>query len=117
MTNTALNTTLRNDVLRTVMELVSKHYDVDSLAVSTSAFTIPVVDAEGNEKFAKITVSIPRGTRNGDGGYDEYDGYAEADNFRMDQEDKAAKKAKREAEKEAERAKREAKKAEKESAE
>ncbi len=114
MTNTALNTNLRNNILKAITEFITEKYDVDSLSCSTSSFTFPVVDEEGNEKFAKISVSIPRGTRNGNGGYDEFDGYAAAEDFRLEQEDKAAKRAKREAEKEAKRkadeAKREAKK-------
>ena len=99
MTNTALNTALRNDVLRDIMEFVSQKYDVDVLSVSSSAITWPVVDAEGNGKFAKITVSIPRGTLNRKGGYNEYDGYAVAEEYKLDMEDKAAKKAASEAKK------------------
>ena len=118
MTNTALNTALRNDVLRAIMEFVSDKYDADALSVSSSAITFPIVDAEGNGKFAKITVSIPRGTRNGNGGYDEFDGYAAAEDYKMEVEDKAAKKAASEAKKaakiKADAAKREAKKVVKE---
>ena len=99
MTNTALNTNLRNNILKAITEFITEKYDVDSLSCSTSSFTFPVVDEEGNEKFAKISVSIPRGTRNGNGGYDEFDGYAAAEDFRLEQEDKAAKRAKREAKK------------------
>ena len=118
MTNTALNTNLRNSILRDFMEFVASKYETDTLSCSTSSFTFPVVDEEGNEKFAKISISIPRGTRNGEGGYDAFDGYAAAEDFKLEQEEKAAKKAASEAKKEAKRkadeAKREAKKVVKE---
>lgn len=118
MTNTALNTALRNDVLRAIIEAVSEKFDVDVLSVSSSAITFPVVDAEGNGKFAKITVSIPRGARDGNGGYEEYDGYAAAEDYKLEVEEKAAKKAASEAKKaakiKADQAKREAKKVVKE---
>lgn len=114
MTNTALNTNLRNSILRDFMEFVAGKYEADTLSCSTSSFTFPVVDEEGNEKFAKISISIPRGTRNGEGGYDAFDGYAVAEDFKLEQEEKAAKRAASEAKKEAKRkadeAKREAKK-------
>ncbi len=118
MTNTALNTNLRNSILRDFMEFVASKYETDTLSCSSSSFTFPVVDEEGNEKFAKISISIPRGTRNGEGGYDAFDGYAAAEDFKLEQEEKAAKKAASEAKKEAKRkadeAKREAKKVVKE---
>ena len=118
MTNTALNTNLRNSILRDFMTFVAEKYETDTLSCSTSSFTFPVVDEEGNEKFAKISISIPRGTRNGEGGYDAFDGYAVAEDFKLEQEEKAAKRAASEAKKEAKRkadeAKREAKKVVKE---
>lgn len=114
MSKAALETAIRNDILQAIAELLQEKYETDVMPVSASELTIPVVDAEGNEKFALIKVSIPRGTRNGEGGYDAYDGYAAAEDYRLEMEDKAAKKAasaakKAAAEKEKER-KREAKK-------
>lgn len=114
MSKAALETAIRNDILQAITELLQEKYETDVMPVSASELTIPVVDAEGNEEFALIKVSIPRGTRNGKGGYDAYDGYAAAEDYRLEMEDKAAKKAasaakKAAAEKEKER-KREAKK-------
>ena len=118
MTNTALNTNLRNSILRDFMAFVAEKYETDTLSCSTSSFTFPVVDEEGNEKFAKVSISIPRGTRNGEGGYDAFDGYAVAEDFKLEQEEKAAKRkaseAKKEAKRKADEAKREAKKVVKE---
>ena len=51
------------------------------MPVSASELTIPVLDSEGNEKFALIKVSIPRGSRI-DGGYEAYDGYAAAEEWK-----------------------------------
>ena len=118
MTNTALNTNLRNSILRDLMEFAAGKYETDTLSCSTSSFTFPVVAEEGNEKFAKISISIPRGTRNGEGGYDAFDGYAAAEDFKLEQEEKEAKRkaseAKKEAKRKADEAKREAKKVVKE---
>ncbi len=103
MTNTTLDKNLRNALLRDIMEFVATKYNTDTLSTASASFSFPVVDEEGNEKFAKVSISIPRGTRNGKGGYDEYDGYAAAEDYRLDLEEKAAKKAANEAKKEAKR--------------
>ena len=118
MTNTALNNNLRNVTLRDLIEFLASKYDVDVLSVSSSAVVFPTVDEEGNEKYVKISVSVPRGTRNGKGGYDDYDGYAMAEDYKAEQEEKEAKRkaneAKKEAKIKADQAKREAKKVVKE---
>ena len=101
MSKAALETAIRNDILKKISVLLTKDYDTDVMPVSASELTIPVVDAEGNEKFALIKVSIPRGTRNGLGGYDEYDGYKAAYDYKLDLQDKADKKAASAAKKEA----------------
>ena len=98
--------------------LLSERLNSDVLRVGSSEIAIPAVDKDGNEFFYLVKVSIPRGTRNGEGGYTEYDAYAAADDYKFDLEEKAAKKAASEAkkaaaEKERER-KREAKKVVKE---
>lgn len=110
----SLETTIRNQILDFLVDNLSAHFDADVLDVSASELTMPVVDAEGNEKFALIKVSIPRGTRNGDGGYTPYDGYTAHEEWELVKADKADKETKRKekaerAEKEKER-KREARK-------
>lgn len=77
MTKAQLETALRNDFLTFVRDMVKEHYETDVLPVSASELAIPCLDAEDNEKFVLIKVSIPRGTRDGEGGYIPYDGYAE----------------------------------------
>lgn len=95
MSKAALETAIRNDILAAMTAFLSEHYEADVMDVSASELVMPVVDAEGNEKFALIKVSIPRGSRNGDGGYDAYDGYAAHEEWELDKADKADKAAKR----------------------
>lgn len=93
MSKASLETAIRNDILSAITELLTKKFDTDVMPVSASELTIPVLDAEGNEKFALVKVSIPRGARDGNGGYTAYDGYAAAEDYKAELADKAAKKA------------------------
>lgn len=93
MSKAALESALRNELLEKVADVLSKNYDTDVLAVSASELAIPLLDKEGNEKFALIKISIPRGSRNGEGGYTAYDGYAAAEDYKLDLADRAAKRA------------------------
>lgn len=113
MTKAQLETKLRNTFLNFVTEQVQTSFDTDVLPVSASELAIPCLDEEGNEKFVLIKVSIPRGTRNGEGGYDPYDGYAIAEDYAQDCVEKAQKKADAEAKKQAKIARDEKKRAEK----
>ena len=70
MTKAQLENKLRNTYLDMIREMVSNQVETDALTVSASELAIPCLDEEGNEKFVLIKVSIPRGTRNGEGGYD-----------------------------------------------
>lgn len=101
MTKAQLENKLRNTFLNFVTEQVQTSFDTDVLPVSASELAIPCLDEEGNEKFVLIKVSIPRGTRNGQGGYDPYDGYAVAEDYAQDCVEKAQKKADAEAKKQA----------------
>ena len=112
MSKAELENNLRNFVLEKLAKFIDTELNTDPIIISASAFSIPMVDAEGNEKYVNITVSVPRGTRNGRGGYDPYDGYAARDEYRAELEKNAAKKAASEAKKKAEAAARERKRAE-----
>ena len=81
MTKAQLETKLRNTYLALISEMITNQVETDALRVSASELAIPCLDEEGNEKFVLIKVSIPRGTRNGEGGYDPYDGYAAAEDY------------------------------------
>ena len=113
MTKAQLETNLRNTYLDLIRDMITEKVETDALAVSASELAIPCLDDEGNEKFVLIKVSIPRGTRNGSGGYDPYDGYAVAEDYALDCEEKAQKKADAEAKKQKKIAADEKKRAEK----
>ena len=101
MTKAQLETALRNTYLSFISQTISQEMETDVLPVSASELAVPCLDDEGNEKFVLIKVSIPRGTRNGSGGYDPYDGYAVAEDYAIDCQEKAQKKADAEAKKQA----------------
>lgn len=105
MTKAQLENKLRNTYLDLIREMVAKEIETDALTVSASELAIPCLDEEGNEKFVLIKVSIPRGTRNGEGGYDPYDGYTVAEDYALDCKEKAQKKEDAEAKKQAKIAK------------
>lgn len=113
MTKAQLETKLRNYFLDLIREMISDKVETDALPVSASELAIPCLDEEGNEKWTLIKVSIPRGTRNGQGGYDPYDGYAVAEDYAIDCEEKAQKKADAEVKKQKKIAADEKKRAEK----
>ena len=107
----------KNELLTLVQQVISEKLNIDALRVSTSELSFPAVDDEGNEFYFNVKISVPRGKRNGNG-YNAYDGYAVAEEYRLTQEVAAAKKAasaaKKEAEAKARAAKKEAKKVVKE---
>ena len=113
MTKAQLETAIRNDFLNAISTFISEDRETDVLPVSASELAIPCLDAEGNEKWVLVKVSIPRGTRNGEGGYEPYDGYTAAEDQQIEQADKAEKKAKAEEKKQAKIAADEKKRAEK----
>lgn len=110
MNKAQLETLLRNDILETITAALVEKYDTDVLDVSASELTIPLLDAESNEKFALIKVSIPRGSRV-DGTYQPYDGYAAHDEWEQVKAEDAAKKRAREEKKAREEAEKERKRA------
>lgn len=113
MTKAQLETAIRNRFLSFITQAISQEMEIDALPVSASELAIPCLDDEGNEKWALVKVSIPRGTRNGQGGYDPYDGYEANEEYIETLGEKAAKKEATEAKKRAKIARDEAKRAEK----
>ena len=112
----SLENALRNEILEVIIRALSEHYDLDIdtqiESVGSGEITLPLIDAEGNEKYPKVKVSIPRGTRNGNGGYDPYDGHAAAVEYKAEQESKAQERAIKKAMKEAEKSKKKEKESE-----
>ena len=95
MSKASLETTIRNKFLDEIRKVVSESYDYDIRPISASELMVPVVDDEGNEKYVVIKVSIPRGERDGNGGYIPFDGYAAAEDWKMVLAERADKVAKR----------------------
>ena len=83
MTKAQLENALRNTYLNLIRDALSAE-DTDALSVGASEIAVPCLDAEGNEAWVVVKVSVPRGTRNGNG-YDAYDGYAAADDYMAEQ--------------------------------
>lgn len=103
----SLENALRSEVLEVVISALAEYYDLDRdtqiSVVGPGEIAIPLVDAEGNEKYPKIKISIPRGTRNGEGGYIPYNGEDAAREYAQEKADKAQEKAVKKAMKEAEK--------------
>lgn len=81
MTKTQLNEKLRAEVLPQIAALFEKDNDVCRIA--SNKIAIPAVDAEGNEKWITITVSVPNEA--------DFDGYNEATFYSEKIKEKAAK--------------------------
>ena len=109
---------LRAEILGKLMDFAQNVYE-EALQTSNGSFDTPIVDADGEEGFATISVVIRGKDREGNA----YDGYAESEAFLAEQAEKeaaamlkAVEKACLDAEKEARRLEKEAKKAAKEQA-
>ena len=89
-TQKSLNDELRAMYLARVSDCLSQEDEV--LVVGANELAVPVVDADGNEKWIVLTVKVPSGTRDGDA----YDGYAMAEDYQMKVAAKAAKAAEKE---------------------
>ena len=96
MSKAELENIMRKEIIEVIRAALSEHFDLDPIKqienVSASEITVPLVDMEGNEKYPIIKVSIPRGKRNGSGGYIPYDGHAAAEEYALELEDRQAKK-------------------------
>ena len=90
MTKSQLTTKKREDVLELIQGLLAELGE-EVMRESGNALVFPSTDDEGNELFVKIAVSIPRGDRTGEA----YDGYAAAEDYKVHQEEVAAKRAQR----------------------
>ena len=88
-----LENELRSLMLNNIIKMVNNEYDTDALSVSASALAI------------LVKVSIPRGTRDGNGSYIPYDGYTAHDTYVEEIASKAQERAVKRAMKEAEKGK------------
>lgn len=81
---------LRSKTLERVTNFFSADGE-DAQQTKTGTIMFPAIDELGTECFVTITVQIPKGSRDGEA----YDGYAEAESYRIEtkakQEEKIAK--------------------------
>lgn len=108
-TNAQLENAMRKEILEVIVDALADHFDLDKETqiefISSGTIVLPLVDKEGNEKYPKIAISIPRGTRDGEGGYIPFDGHAAAVAYKNEQASKAQEKAVKKAMKAAEKKK------------
>lgn len=102
ITATALVNALREKQYARIVEFLTAEGE-EVLKTKGAQLVFPAVDAEGNDQFIRVTVEVPKGSRDGT----PYDGYAEAEAYKAEQAEKAEKKAeaaRKKAEKEAKKA-------------
>ena len=80
------NEKFKQEFLVKLQELLSSENE-DVLRVASGALALPFVNANGDDEWLKVTISVPTGTREGE----PYDGYADADNFKLETTVKAEK--------------------------
>lgn len=87
-------------IMSTVKTEYGENADEDVLQVASGSFALPVLDEEQNERWVKVTISIPSGERGGDGydGYEEHEEYMfKVESARLKAEEKKKKEEKRKA--------------------
>lgn len=89
-------TKIRDGFIEEVRKAFEQHFNSDCIITGSGVLAIPGVDDEGNEFYYKIQISIPRGQRDGSGGYIPWDAYADAEDYKMKLQERADKKAAKE---------------------
>jgi len=113
-------TKIRDGFIEQVKTAFEEHFDTFCLVTGSGELAFPGIDSDGNEFYYKIQISVPRGTRDGKGGYIPWDPEFDAKEYQHKLDEAAEKKRKAEEKKkqaEEEKArKREEKKKEREAA-
>jgi hypothetical protein len=106
--NKQITDSLRANWTATLMAFISNSYDTDVCQTAAGTFMFPTVDANGDDRWVKVSVIIPKDADEANG----TDGYALNREYQLKQEaaEERARKAKEKADSAA--AKRAAKKAE-----
>ena len=71
----------RDEILEKVRQFLMKEYETDVLYVGTGEIMMPAVDSKKEEFYFTFKATIPRGKRNGNGGYIPYSGYDAAEEW------------------------------------
>lgn len=82
----ALHENLRNKYIEMISEVLKAEGE-EVLVTNTNEIAFPCIDEEGNDEWLVLTFKIPTGSRDGD----IYDGYGEAESFKMKQNEKREK--------------------------
>lgn len=86
---------VRDKVMAIIIEALAKEYGEENIPrTSANTIAVPEILSDDNECFAKITISIPTGSRDGTA----YDAFEEAKAYEYDVKQKAEKKRAQEAE-------------------
>jgi len=90
-TRTALDNELREKSVELIKGLLV-NAEEEVFNIKSNVIAVPTLDSAGNESWIEISIKIPKGERlpNG-GGYAGYDGYALAQSYKLDLEEKAKK--------------------------
>ena len=94
ITKTQLDAEIRENFLEKISEFFRKS-DEDVQRTKSNQIAFPTLDRMDNEKWVVITVTVPKGSRDGD----EYDGYSVAEEYQMKLIKAEQKKLKKEEEK------------------
>ena len=86
------NNVIRTETVNKIMAELA-NANVEALLTASNKIAIPTINSLGTEIYVVLTISIPKGSRDGEA----YDGYAEAENYRLEtkqkQDEKIAKEA------------------------
>lgn len=84
-TKTVLEGELRENILHNLTDLLSTSGE-EVLRVKSTQIAYPTKDSEGNEYFAVVTITLPKGSKMSDGTFSGYDGYEIAKEYAEDVE-------------------------------
>ena len=88
-------TKIRDEFIERVKQAFEEQFDAFCLITGSGVLALPGVDADGNEFYYKIQISVPRGSRDGKGGYIPWDAefdakeYQRTDKEQTDHQDRA----------------------------
>lgn len=85
---------IRAGIIENLFSHLSDYCGEDCGMIASNIFNFPVVANDGEEGWVEIVVKVPKGTKD-----EEYDGYGRREQYRLECEEKAEKKAKAEEEK------------------
>ena len=85
---------IRAGVIENLFTHLKDYCEEDCGMIASNIFNFPVVANDGEEGWVEVVVKVPKGTKD-----EEYDGYGRREQYRLDCEEKAEKKAKAEEEK------------------